>query len=951
MKNVFKIFISDVRNILKNKIALIIVCGLLILPSLYAWFNIYASWDPYGNTGGINVVICNNDLGGKIESKNINIGKDIVSSLKENDTLGWTFINEADEAIEVVRKGEAYATIIIPKDFSEKMSTVISDNPMKPSLEYYVNEKINAISPKITDKGASVIQNKISTTFVESVTQQVFSMLHEVGIDVKDNAPLFSAYDESLNNLIKDIPIAIKRLNANAETITDGSELISLSAEDMTLFNNVFNDLISFSTDFKKDLDKLNYNTKDVSRELVETLNLTKVSLKDLDSNTMKLKEKVILEKPDFAETLNESSNNLKKLGKDMNSVKESLNEFNEDISPELNSLYDLTEEQLIDLEHLLNKMAYSDLHGDNVHEVAKSIHELNSKIESNLLKLDYGVQNAIEPINTKYIYLDNISKNLSKLFEELNSKDQTTDKANNICDDILININELRNGINNEKSLLLRTLNSIEKDLINIKSNKSIDTSIADLRLQQKKLTVYTKQYSILKTLLENTHGRVEPTLSFIKSMDNTTSNIDKDVNSFIDSFHYYSESSSNDIRKARKSLRKINLLLNRESNYLTPLIKEVSDISLARLEDMSVLLNDVSNNIENNNRLENSLSHMHNLNTNMISNIDNLIIKINTDLTSTVKRYLSSASNFSGDINELLVSITEKSKLIEDFLKKLSHNGKIAAKDMIEIGKKLPKIRQNLILVNNKTDEFSKKLNIDKFINRVKNNKGIVADFMASPVELSAHPLYSTKNYGSAMTPFYTTLALWVGVLVLSSLLTTESKNVNFKPTPLQNHLGKFPLFALLAIIQGLIVSLGDILLLKVSVSQPVLFINLSMFLSLVFCTIIYTLISLFGNVGKAMGVILLVLQVAGSGGTFPIQMTPPFFQKLYAWLPFTYGIGALREAVAGVYYPSLRSDIITLIIYLVVFLVIGILFISRTHKYMEKISHKLEESGITE
>jgi putative membrane protein len=97
--------------------------------------------------------------------------------------------------------------------------------------------------------------------------------------------------------------------------------------------------------------------------------------------------------------------------------------------------------------------------------------------------------------------------------------------------------------------------------------------------------------------------------------------------------------------------------------------------------------------------------------------------------------------------------------------------------------------------------------------------------------------------------------------------------------------------------------------------------------------------------------MGVVLLVLQVAGSGGTFPIQMTPPFFQKLYTWLPFTYGIGALREAVFGVLYTSLKKDILILFSYFIVFLIVGILFVSVNHKHIEKITHKLEESGITE
>jgi putative membrane protein len=199
--------------------------------------------------------------------------------------------------------------------------------------------------------------------------------------------------------------------------------------------------------------------------------------------------------------------------------------------------------------------------------------------------------------------------------------------------------------------------------------------------------------------------------------------------------------------------------------------------------------------------------------------------------------------------------------------------------------------------------------------------------------------------------MTPFYTTLCLWVGVLILSGILTTKSKNTDFKPTPLQTYLGKYPFFVIIAMLQGLIVSLGDLFLLGINAAEPALFIFLTMFQSLVFCTILYTLICLFGNIGKALGVVLLVLQVAGSGGTFPIEMLPLFFQKLYGWLPFTYGIKALREAVFGVIYHSLMEDIHALLCYFVVALSGGILFVSKTHKHLNNLSHKFKKSNLGE
>ncbi|MFD3156063.1 YhgE/Pip family protein [Haloimpatiens sp. FM7330] len=951
MKNILKIFTSDIKNILKNKIALIIVSGLLVLPSLYAWFNIYASWNPYDNTNGIKIAVCNEDSGAKIRDVDVNIGKEVQKTLKKNKALGWMFVENPDKAISLANKGEVYASIIIPKDFSEKISTILSNNPVKPTLEYYVNEKINAISPKITDKGASTIQANIGTSFVESVTEQVISTMRNAGIEVTDVKPLLSMQKETLDSLIKKVPIVIERLKNNSVSVKQGSDIISLSSKDIDLITTVSKDLISFTGDLKKDIDTINSKTDDLSGDIVETLNLTKITIQDLDNNTVKLKEKIILEKPNFTDELSESSINLEKLISETRSIQNSLRNFDKDVSPQIQSLYVTIDSQLSELQQLLRRINSADLNDDSIHNITKSIRELDSKIRSNVLTLKSILQNTLPTVTTRRTYISNLNNDLSSLLKELDGKTSLTEKANILCGNVLTDIRELKNSGINNSPLLLKTLNSIEKNIENLKANTNFSTSLKNLKSNKKVLDVEEKTCSSLETTLKNSLNQADSILSLVNSMDTQTNTIDKEVTKFVTDVKYYSKYSEKDISTIRTNLNKIYKLVKNEHNYLTPHIKEVSDLSLSRLDDISNLLKNLSQDLKNTDNVEKSLNTIHNLNTNMISNIDNLVIKINTDLTSTIKRYLSGISNFSSDINTLLVSVNQKSKPVKDFLNKLSNNGQVTADDMIKFSKDLPKIQSDLILINKKLTNFIEKTNFDKFLDKVQNNKNIIANFMASPVDLNTHALYHTKNYGCAMTPFYTTLALWVGVLILASLLTTETKNIDFEPTHIEAYLGKFLLFSSLSVIQALIVSLGDIFILKVTASDPVLFVELSMFLSLIFCSIVYTLVYLFGNVGKATGVILLVLQVAGSGGTFPIQMTPKLFQKLYAWLPFTYGIGGMREAISGVLFSALKKDVHILSLYIIVSLAAGILLVNTTHKYLEKLSHKLKDSGVTE
>lgn len=149
MKNIREIFIDDLKSIYRNLFVCIVVVFLMFIPSIYAWFNIVASWDPYANTEGILVGVSNNDKGTELNGKAVNLGNEVIEGLKGNSDLGWRFTTEKD-AIAKVKKGDYYASIIIPADFSEHIATIMTDDPIKAEIDYYVNEKINSIAPKMT---------------------------------------------------------------------------------------------------------------------------------------------------------------------------------------------------------------------------------------------------------------------------------------------------------------------------------------------------------------------------------------------------------------------------------------------------------------------------------------------------------------------------------------------------------------------------------------------------------------------------------------------------------------------------------------------------------------------------------------------------------------------------------------------------------------------------------
>ncbi|MFT8593471.1 MAG: YhgE/Pip domain-containing protein [Bifidobacterium sp.] len=206
MRTAFHIYRRDIFRLLRNPIALIITIGVCLIPSLYAWFNIAANWDPYSNTKNLKVAVANEDTGAHSDSfGTVDIGKQVVASLHRNKELGWQFVDEGD-AINGVKSGEYYAAIVLPKNFSANVIGSVEGTSSQSVLQYYVNEKKNAVAPKITDTGASSIDKTINSMFVSTVSDVVASRLSAAAGNLDSSASKTrAAVVSNLNSTINDI--------------------------------------------------------------------------------------------------------------------------------------------------------------------------------------------------------------------------------------------------------------------------------------------------------------------------------------------------------------------------------------------------------------------------------------------------------------------------------------------------------------------------------------------------------------------------------------------------------------------------------------------------------------------------------------------------------------------------------------------------------------------------
>ena len=714
MKNIFKIFIRDLKSIVSNWVALVIIIGLMILPSLYAWFNIRASWDPYGNTGGIKVAIVNNDKGGSLQDKFISVGDELVNKLKDNTNLGWEFVSE-EEGNTGVERGIYYATIIIPEEFTEETLSIINRPIKRPTLIYKVNEKSNAIAPKITDKGITTIKSQVDSNIIETVDGLIFKVLNEMGVSIEG----------SKDKILKLINGVIELNNKVPE------------------IENIINEI---------------YNGGSKAEDLIA-----------------RAKENL----PLLQDTLTSSDNLLVDTKSALEKSKEALGE----IAPVIKSDLELINTELSNLDGLIDAVININIDKNSIltglDNISVKFGEINDKIN--------GIVKALEP-------LSKFNDNLKEIVNELNLASSKLNSAIDV-------IGQVSNAVNNAKPIDKSRLQEI-KDLI--ASNKNIVSDI----------------------------------------------------------------------------------LNNYDSKYIPAINNAISE--LTKISDNSIKL-------------------------------------------------LDEAKSAIPDIDSLLDNLDNALKLGKDDIEKLNNE--------------MPTIKASLSEISSKLSSINKEEEVDKLLSLLKNDWEAVSKFLGSPVEIKEEILFPIPNYGSAMSPFYSTLALWVGALILVSLLTTEphgfKEEINFKSY--EKYFGKFLTFGSIGICQALILTLGDIYLLKCYVLNKWLFIGVSLLSSIIFIIIVYTLVSIFDNVGKAISVILLVIQVAGAGGTFPVEVMPSFFKRVNPLLPFTYAISAMREAVAGVVKANLTRDIMMLLSYGVIFVLIGLFLKGPINRASRKFIEKLNESGL--
>lgn len=714
------LFLAQINPLKRNVAAALVCLGLLLLPPLYAWFNIGANWSPYDLTSNLKVAVTSLDEGAEVEGVKVNVGDEIVDALKANDAIGWQFVSY-DEGQAGVNSGEYYAALVIPKEFTETLTGFLYGHTEQARIDYYINEKENAISTKIMGTGMDTVSSEINETFVETVTTVVLD-----GLKIVDNQ--YADYKPSFVRML---------------------DTMDLAADNMSLF-------VKNMDEFEATLEQMEKLTNNAESML-----------------------------PQASQALKDAS--------------------------------DLT------------------LSAQNTLQSSKStVSDLKRLLEQNILSL-----------NVMADQLQNDAERLASLSAE--------------------------------------------------------DSAVAQERLQD----------------------MIDTTSQLRDRIGNLTDNLDR-----------------------------FNQMLPKPGVVISDFVSKLDALESALDENIRRLQNIKDDLASGSIAVEEAVSQASDLISSVVNSVNDAWNAYNNGVGTALESTADQVGKTLDDSYSLLQSLSSLIPQVDGVLGSVRSMGPVGS-ETVERYKKI--IQDTQSLLEKETGDLralSEDEQLQEVLQFIRQDVEKQSTFLSHPVEMETNRLYPVANYGSGMSPFYTTLAIWVGCLLMMAMISPiNEKGLEAYPearlTPM--YLSRLWLYQIVSMFQSAIIGLGDLLILHVDCRHPVLFVLLCILIGQIFTIFVFSLVFTFSAIGKAMAIIVLVLQIAASGGTFPIEMTPAFFQLIHPLLPFTYCIGAMREICFGVYWPSLLQDLVMMAILPIVSLAVVVVFGPALRRFVEFFEHSMKKSGL--
>ncbi|SME17734.1 Chromosome partition protein Smc [Bacillus mobilis] len=942
---------KEFTEIIKSKKILIPIIAVLFVPILYAGMFLWAFWDPYKQLDDLPVAVVNLDKGAVFDGKPIEVGKGLVDNLKDNTSFKWEFVSEK-EAKKGMEGRKYYMLVRIPDDFSSNATTLLKDDPKPLNLEYIPNESLNFLSSQIGGTAIEKIKGEVASTLTKTYAEKMFDSIQDVSKGLADGAEgankLHDGSSElhdgsskvtdglhTLQGKSGEMKDGVGKLADGSEKVTDGLYTLQGKSGEMTIGINKLLDgsgqVTAGSSKVTNGLNMLNSKTGEMQIGINELLKGTGQLYGG--SSEVNSGLNVLVNKSGELQkgigNLSDGSVQLYGGLKELEGKSIELNNGLKSASVGTNKLQKGTGELSSGLEKLDGA---KDQLEEGAQKIQQGLQDLNNQVQSVVTSQanEQKSSNTTQQVNVE------INKTVASVEQLKESSLSNAESANETTKDVAA----LKEQI---ASLPQEYQDKLEPFIANVK--KSTDTV-------QKKSTEFVgttntvnKNVSQLKSVMNEGREGAQIKVSTAGNLNGLVAGIEKlatEQNKFLVNFQGFGQGlgvaklGANNVAEGSKEL---NVGVSQLAENGPKLVSGVNELKngagklsggLGELSSGSnQLITGVNQLADGSGKVTSGLGKLNGGLGELSSGANQMVGGINqlaggssqvTEGSGQVTTGLGTLSGGTGQLVDGVNKLANGSGQVTTGLSTLSTGSTQLIDGVNKLADGSGKVTDGLVKVNDGSGELAEKLG--EGAEKTGEVKGTdkTYDMFASPVKVKTEKMAEVPNYGTGFTPYFLSLGLFVGALLLSIVYPLRD-TVGVPKSGFSWFISKFGVLLSVGVIQAIVADIILLFGLGVEVQSIPYFILFSIVTSLAFIALIQCLVTAFGDAGRFIAIITLIIQLTTSAGTFPLELIPKFLQPFNAWLPMTYSVSGLKAVVSSGDFNFMWQNVGVLMIFIVV------------------------------
>ena len=865
------------KAIFKKPTFIIVMIGISLIPALYNIIFLSSMWDPYGQLSDLPVAVVNNDKEASYNGNTMAIGKDMVSNLKENKTLDFHFVDE-EEGKKGLENGDYYMVVTLPSDLSEKAASILTNHPEQMQIDYQTSSGHSFIASKMSDSAMTQLKQSVSTNVTETYTKALFNKM----VDLKDGMSQAASGSEKLTDGANQLVAGSQTLTTNLHSLADSSLTFSNGTEQFT----------KGLSSYVSGVEQLHLGLGNFNSGLVTYTG----AVSQLDSGLGQLSSK----SPELVRGINQLYTGVESYTGGVSQLNAGLNQFSSGVSAYTNGVGSLA----TGANQLSNQSATLRM---GVEQLSEGIQQLSSKLDassgkkdqinqlsSGLNQLNQAIQN-IDVGDTKQ--LDSVLSSIASLSNQMLASAQS-EKATTLAN---IQSTAAYQSLTSEQQAEISASVS-QNSTDSIQSAQSIIALVQGLQGSLENLQNQSSNLSILK----NQANQVLPLAS--TSLTGLSSGLTEIQGAVTSKLVPASQSITSGVNAYTAGVDKVSQgasQLSEKNSTLTGSLDQLVSGSTTLTQKSSNLTAGVGQLVEKTPELVSGIEKL--------STGSNQLNQKSQELIAGVDKLQSGSSQLADKSSQLISGASQ----LESGANKLADGaGKLA-----EGGTKLTSGLEGL-----QTGVASLGQGLGNASDQLKSasTESKNAEILSNPLNLSKTDNDQVPVNGIAMAPYMISVALFVAAI---------STNMIFAKLPSGRHpesrwawlKSRAEINGIIAVLAGILVY-GGVHLIGLTANHEMRTFILIILTSLVFMSMVTALTTWNSRIGAFFSLILLLLQLASSAGTYPLALTNDFFRAINPWLPMSYSVSGLRQTISMT--GNIHHQVIFLAVILVLFICLGML-----------------------